>query len=143
MSNHKLWDIATSLRNDYRYVDLTHSFYPGQPKFSMLEDQVTTRLFTVAEQGFEVDRYSIVGQWGTHVDPPVHFVEGARTLDELPVEEMILPLAVLDLHKEAEEFHNLAVTVDHIKDWEARNGRIPEGGVCGAADRLVEAVGHG
>ena len=46
MSNHKLWDIATSLRNDYRYVDLTHSFYPGQPKFSMLEDQVTTRLFT-------------------------------------------------------------------------------------------------
>jgi len=127
MSNHKLWDIATSLRNDYRYVDLTHSFYPGQPKFSMLEDQVTTRLFTVAEHGFEVDRYNIVGQWGTHVDPPVHFVTGARTLDELPVEEMILPLAVLDLHKEAEEFHNLAVTVDHIKDWEARNGRIPKG----------------
>ena len=60
MSNHKLWDIATSLRNDYRYVDLTHSFYPGQPKFGPLEDQITTKLFTVAEHGFEVDRYNIV-----------------------------------------------------------------------------------
>lgn len=127
MSDHELWNIASHLRTNFRYVDLTHAFFPGQPKFSMLEDQVTTRLFTVDEQGFTVDRYEIVGQWGTHVDPPIHFVNGARTLDELPVDEMILPLAVLDLHKEAEEFHNLAVTVDHIKAWEERNGRIPDG----------------
>ena len=127
MSDHELWNIASHLRTNFRYVDLTHAFFPGQPKFSMLEDQVTTRLFTVDEQGFTVDRYEIVGQWGTHVDPPIHFVNDARTLDELPVDEMILPLAVLDLHKEAEEFHNLAVTVDHIKAWEERNGRIPDG----------------
>jgi len=120
MSDHELWNIASHLRTNFRYVDLTHAFFPGQPKFSMLEDQVTTRLFTVDEQGFTVDRYEIVGQWGTHVDPPIHFVNDARTLDELPVDEMILPLAVLDLHKEAEEFHNLAVTVDHIKAWEEK-----------------------
>ena len=132
MSDHELWNIASHLRTNFRYVDLTHAFFPGQPKFSMLEDQVTTRLFTVDEQGFTVDRYEIVGQWGTHVDPPIHFVNDARTLDELPVDEMILPLAVLDLHKEAEEFHNLAVTVDHIKAWEepvrhrrGRNAQLP------------------
>lgn len=126
MPQHELWDIATKLRKNYRYVDLTHSFYPGQPKFSALEDQTTTRLFTVAEHGFTVDRYHIVGQWGTHVDPPIHFVDNARTLDELPVEEMILPLVVIDLHKEAAQFPNLAVTVDHLQEWEQRNGTIPE-----------------
>ena len=55
MSDHELWNIASHLRTNFRYVDLTHAFFPGQPKFSMLEDQVTTRLFTVDEQGFSVD----------------------------------------------------------------------------------------
>ena len=89
---------------------------------------MTTRLFTVDEQGFTVDRYEIVWAVG-HARGPAnpHLSMTARTLDELPVDEMILPLAVLDLHKEAEEFHNLAVTVDHIKAWEERNGRIPDG----------------
>jgi kynurenine formamidase len=34
-----------------------------------------------------------VGQWGTHVDPPAHFVKGLRTVD-LDSKEMILPVVV-------------------------------------------------
>lgn len=34
---------------------------------------------------------------GHHGDPPAHFVAGARTLDRIPVEEMVLPLVVLDI----------------------------------------------
>jgi kynurenine formamidase len=28
--------------------------------------------------GFLVHEYRHVGQWGTHVDPPAHFIEGGR-----------------------------------------------------------------
>lgn len=96
MATLDLWQLATSLRTDHTFVDLTHSFRAGQPKFSALPDETRTRLFTVAEHGFEIDQYQFVGQWGTHVDPPVHFVQNARPLDQIPVTEMVLPLVVLD-----------------------------------------------
>jgi arylformamidase len=32
---------------------------------------------------------------GTHVDPPVHFIDGGKTVDELPLEALIGPCIVL------------------------------------------------
>ena len=126
--NNSLWELATRLRSGHRYVDLTHAFHAGQPKFSALPDEERTRLFTVTDHGFTVDEYRFVGQWGTHVDPPIHFVNGARTLDELPVNEMILPLAVLDVTAQVAGNPDYTPTVDDVLAWEERNGRIPEGG---------------
>lgn len=127
MSN-SLWNLAAELRSTRTYVDLTHAFHPGQPKFSALPDENRQRLFTVKEHGFEIDQYQIVGQWGTHVDPPVHFVDGARTLDELPVEEMILPLVVLDFSAEAAANPDFTPTIADVEAWEEKQGtKIPEG----------------
>ncbi|MBN9644749.1 cyclase family protein [Corynebacterium mendelii] len=127
MSSHKLWDLARELRDNHTYVDLTHSFDAGQPKFHMLPDEERERLFTVDEHGFTVDRYSFVGQWGTHVDPPIHFVNNARYLDELPVNEMVLPLVVLDFHTQAEQDADFTPTIADIEAWEKEHGTIPEG----------------
>ena len=33
---------------------------------------------------------------GTHVDPPVHFVEGANTVDRLPIDALVGPCRVLE-----------------------------------------------
>jgi arylformamidase len=32
---------------------------------------------------------------GTHVDPPIHFIDGARTVDKLPVDALVGPCRVL------------------------------------------------
>jgi kynurenine formamidase len=45
--------------------------------------------------------FTHVGQWGTHVDPPAHFIRGLRTVDQINPKEMILPLVVIDVHEEA------------------------------------------
>jgi arylformamidase len=37
---------------------------------------------------------------GTHVDAPAHFIQGARTVDELDLEDCIGPAQVLDLSSE-------------------------------------------
>ena len=76
--------------------------------------------------GARIDRYSFPGQWGTHVDPPVHFVNGLRTLDEITLREMIAPLVVIDIHKQAELNPDYAVTMADIEQWETNNGRIPD-----------------
>jgi arylformamidase len=33
---------------------------------------------------------------GTHVDPPVHFIEGANTVDRLPIDALVGPCRVLE-----------------------------------------------
>jgi kynurenine formamidase len=51
-------------------------------------------------EGFFAEVFSHVAQWGTHVDPPAHFQRGGRTVDQITLKEMILPLVVIDVHEE-------------------------------------------
>src|SRR6202142_1531524 len=87
-----------------KFVDLTHSFGPdtpvwsgfGQAKFSAAADPKTHEPYTIPKDGFRTTYYEMVGQYGTHVDPPAHFAEKGVTLDKIPLKQMILPLVVLD-----------------------------------------------
>ena len=64
----------------------------------------------------------MVGQYGTHVDPPAHFDENGIGMDEIPLKQMILPLIVLDdtpyLGKDA----NHAFSVADLMAWEKKHG---------------------
>ena len=46
--------------------------------------------------GFFSEVFTHVGQWGTHVDPPAHFIKGLRTVDQIGLKEMVLRLVVVD-----------------------------------------------
>jgi len=99
-----------SLNSVYRliagktFVDLSHSFGPdspvwsgfGQAKMSPATDPKTNEPYTIAKDGFRATYYQMVGQYGTHVDPPAHFSENGITMDQIPLKRMILPLIVLD-----------------------------------------------
>ncbi|MEY9964783.1 kynurenine formamidase [Streptacidiphilus sp. MAP12-16] len=124
----RLWTVQRELREQATYTDLTHAFHPGQPHFPAFPDEQRETPFDMSRgDGFNVHRYTIVGQWGTHVDPPVHFVAGARSLDLIPVEQMILPLVVLDITQRVEKDPDATPTLDDVADWESRNGAIPAG----------------
>ena len=111
-----------------QFVDLTHAFHPGQPHFAAFPDEEREALFDREKgDGFTAHRYSIVGQWGTHVDPPSHFIRGGRTLDQIPVEEMILPLVVLDISSRVAGDPDATPTLQDVQDWESRNGTITAG----------------
>ena len=38
-------------------------------------------------EGFYAELFTHVGQWGTHVAPPAHFVKGLRTVDQIDHKE--------------------------------------------------------
>ncbi|MDU6507031.1 MAG: cyclase family protein, partial [Staphylococcus sp.] len=44
------------------------------------------------KDGFYVQKFTVVGQYGTHIDAPIHFVEGGRWLDEIELKDLLLPL---------------------------------------------------
>jgi kynurenine formamidase len=115
------------------YVDLTHAFAPGIPHWPGFPNEEREALYFYDEgvgsrgSGIYVHRYSHVGQWGTHADPPAHFIRGLRTLDQITLKEMILPLAVMDIHERAAKDPDTLVRMEDLKGWESRNGLIPQG----------------
>jgi kynurenine formamidase len=116
-------------------VDLTHSFGPltpvwkgfGPATFSAASDPATGRPYTIEKDGFRVFFYSMVGQYGTHVDPPAHFDPGGKTIDQIPLKQMILPLVVFDMTPMLKTDPNHALSVEDVKAWEHSHGRVPAG----------------
>lgn len=124
---HPLWALTSELLSGRTFTDLTHAFHSGQPHFPAFPDEERDTLFEMERgDGFTTHRYSLIGQWGTHIDPPSHFAVGGRTVDQLPVSEMILPLVVLDVSERASADPDATPTLADIEGWESRNGRIPD-----------------
>jgi kynurenine formamidase len=96
---------ALATIQDKEFVDLTHSFSPASPVWggfgpatmSAAADPKTHQPYTLEKDGFRSTFYSLVGQYGTHVDPPAHFSADGATLDRIPLKQMILPLVVFDI----------------------------------------------
>ena len=117
------------------FVDLTHSFSPttpvwsgfGQATISAAGDPKTHRPYTIEKDGFRSNFFSMVGQYGTHVDPPAHFRADGLTVDQIPLKQMILPLVVFDMTPLLTANPNHAWSVDDLKAWEKVHGRVPAG----------------
>ena len=116
-----------------RFVDLTHAFAPGIPHWPGFPDEKRERIYWYDKgggtkgDGFFAEVFTHVGQWGTHVDPPAHFVRGLRTVDQIPLQEMVLPLVVIDVHAEAAKDPDYTLALERVKKWEAEHGPIPAG----------------
>jgi kynurenine formamidase len=127
-----LWSLMRTLRSR-RWVDLTQTFSPEtphHPNFRPAEFKQLVGhddLIDGQRAGCMVHEYRFVGQWGTHVDPPIHFHVGLRHQDEIPVEEMLLPLVVLDISSQAAADPDYCVSLTDLDAWETKWGRIPDG----------------
>jgi kynurenine formamidase len=116
-----------------QFVDLTHAFGPDIPHWPGFPSEKRETLYYYDEgigsrgAGFFAQQYTIVGQWGTHVDPPAHFAKGLRTVDEIDVKEMVLPLVVLDVHDIVQANPDYTLTMQDINNWEQKHGPVPEG----------------
>ncbi len=116
-----------------KFVDLTHAFSPGIPHWKGFPDEKREVLYWYEPgvgklgSGFYAQSFTHVGQWGTHVDPPAHFVKGLRSVDQIDVKEMILPLVIIDVHKAVANNPDYTISMEDIRNWEKRHGAIPEG----------------
>ena len=127
-----LWQLQQILASK-RYIDLTHEFAPGIPRWPGFPDEVCKTIYWYEKRpgvmgtGFFSELYTHVGQWGTHVDPPAHFIKGLRTVDQIDPKEMVLPLVVIDVHDEAARNPNYTLSLERVKKWEKDHGLIPAG----------------
>src|SRR3569833_1072452 len=94
-----------------RFVDLTHAFGPGTPHWKGFGEMKVRTLYTIDKAGFKVDEFCHVGQWGTHIDPPAHFHQGLKTVDQIDLKDMLMPLVVLDVHDKVAKSPDYVLTV--------------------------------
>lgn len=122
-----LWNKLAELKSvNYQWVDLSYPVNTDTPHYSGYNTLEMYEVFTHAEHTVCASEYKIVSQYGTHIDPPSHFVEGGRTLDQITVKETVLPLCVVDLTEKVQQDHDYAFTVEDLKAWEAEHGRFPD-----------------
>jgi len=80
-----------------KVIDLSHPISPGMPVYPGTEPPVFVTGTSIAQGGFLEKKITLFSHTGTHVDAPAHLIEGAMTLDELPVEQFIGKALVLGL----------------------------------------------
>lgn len=111
-----------------RFMDLTHrltrAFGFGQqpPRIELRRVEGSG-----TQAGMAVQRLSIIEHSGTHVDAPRHFAPEGASLGEIPLRDLIVPLAVIDLRERFALGRDAAVGRDDIERWEKRHGRLPQG----------------
>lgn len=116
-----------------RVVDLSHPFdaqtvyWPTAPSTFQL-----TRLHHgMTEAGFfySANSFCTPEHGGTHIDAPVHFAEGRRSVDQVPLSQLIAPAVVIDVSRQAGSDPDYRLSLEDLKAWESRNGPVPEGAV--------------
>lgn len=118
---------ALAVIQSHRFVDLTHAFGPGIPHWKGAPNERVKTLYTVAKDGFQINEYCHIGQWGTHVDPPAHFHTGLHTVDQIEPKDMLMPLVVLDVHDKVAANPDYVIGLDDVSAWERRHGPVPKG----------------
>lgn len=121
--------ITESIRflKEQDWIDLTHTVTPEMPYFQAFRPISEKTLYTVQADGFFAKEYALATQYGTHIDAPIHFSEGKRSLEVLEIEDFVLPLLVIHKEKEVESNHDYILTVDDILAFEREYGDIPSG----------------
>lgn len=113
-----------------RVVDLSHSFseetlyWPTEEGFKL-----ETAWEGVTDKGYFyfANRFRAAEHGGTHVDAPRHFAQKGKTVDEIPLQQLMGDGIQVDVSSKCEADRDYRVTVDDFLAWEKENGPIPEG----------------
>lgn len=108
-----------------KVIDLTHvlhkdmAYWPGGVPF---KKEV---LVSYESGGYLLHKFEFGENTGTHVDAPAHFIKGNLTIDQLTLEQLILPMVVIDIQAKTAQNPDYSLTQEDILHWEASHGLIP------------------
>jgi kynurenine formamidase len=105
--------------------DLTHPLTDSFPPFAPGEEPVRKTVVEIVPDGYYMQKWEIIEHIGTHVDAPGHFIEGGRLAPDLKPSELIVPAVVINIADRAARDPDTVVTVDDLRAFERRHGRIP------------------
>jgi kynurenine formamidase len=126
--------ISSSIRlGDARIIDLTHVFdektlyWPTSP--TSFQMKVLSHGPVPGGYFYSANSFCTPEHGGTHIDAPIHFSESGRTLEQVPVEQLVARAVVIDVSRKAAADPDYRLTAEDVREWEQRHGTIASGDV--------------
>jgi kynurenine formamidase len=118
--------------NTAKILDLTHTldqttiFWPTESGFKFHYEHygMTPGRYFYSSGYFDSPEHG-----GTHMDAPLHFNRNGEPVNQVPLDHMIGPAAVIDFTARAATDPNATLSVADIRKYEAAYGRIPDGAI--------------
>ena len=126
-----------------RAIDLTHTHSADFPTYFGSPGLEVKSLYSFAKSGFNLGEWHLNEHSGTHLDAPLHFSADQNSAAEIPVGDLVLPLAIIDIRAKAADSPDAQVTPDDIKFWETHYGQIPENACVAMLSGWGEFTGGG
>ena len=112
-----------------RWIDLTHDFSSETVYWPTSDPFVSETVFRgVTDKGFFYAAYKFctAEHGGTHIDAPIHFADGRKTVDQIPLEQLIGEAVVIDVSEQAITNRDYQINIRDFTAWESVNGKIPD-----------------
>jgi len=112
--------------SDRPLIDLTHimhndmPFWPGGVPF-------TKTVLVDYDKGYLLHKFEMGENTGTHIDAPAHFIKRNRSIDRIPLSELIVPAVVIDIQDKVVNNPDYQLSAADVTAWEAKHGKIPAG----------------
>lgn len=118
--------------NSGQWIDLTHEFNENSIYWPTAEPFKKTTVFegqTPAGFFYSAYNFAAAEHGGTHLDSPVHFYKGQQSVEQIQLEQLIGPAVVIDISQKTAVNRDYQLSVEDIKAWEAKQGKIPQGSI--------------
>ncbi len=110
------------------WIDLTHAFSSQSVYWPTAEGFSLERVAygpTEAGYFYAANNFAAAEHGGTHLDAPIHFAEEHQTTDQIPLDRLIGPAAVVDVSDRVSP--DYLIGIEDLEAWETQHGRIPDG----------------
>ena len=117
---------------DGQWIDLTHSFSEESiywPTAKLFEKTTVSEGNTEAGYYYSAYNFSAAEHGGTHLDAPIHFYEGGKTVDQIPLEQFIGNGVLIRIVEKVKKNRNYQFSVEDILQWEKEHGAIEENSI--------------
>lgn len=123
---------AGSDLDEDKVLDLTYAFdentiyWPTAKPFQL---EIVAEGKTEAGYWYAANNICLAEHGGTHMDAPIHFAEGKRAADEVPLQQLIGPAVIIDVQVQAAKNADYRLSVADLEAWEHAHGQIPSGAI--------------
>lgn len=117
--------LVRAIRNS-RVIDLTHPFdeqtiyWPTEKGFVLEKGQAG---LTPKGHFYAANRFAAAEHGGTHLDAPIHFFKDRRTVDAIPLEQLVGEGVVIDVREQCADNPDYQIGIEDLRDWETKHRR--------------------
>lgn len=115
-----LWNELEKLKS-CKWVELSHPLAESSPYWDGMPKGVVDLNHTVVnfeEMNLHIQTQKFLGQFGTHIDYPGHFVPNARLAGDFYIKDTVLPLVVIDVSAKVASNSDYELTLKDIENFE-------------------------